>query len=99
MTWERPPRALAEALRLNTTLASLDLYYNHLLEGGGRALAEALRLNTTLASLDLSDNGMGQEVRSVLRQAWGELGGQGLFLQKLNYTHTHTHTRVRRVDW
>jgi hypothetical protein len=44
-------RALAETLCLNTTLTSLNLYYNGL--GGGRAVAETLRLNTTLASLNL----------------------------------------------
>jgi hypothetical protein len=32
--------ALAEALRLNTTVTSLDLGFNRLGEGGGRALAE-----------------------------------------------------------
>jgi Ran GTPase-activating protein (RanGAP) involved in mRNA processing and transport len=36
--------ALAEALRLNTTLTSLDLDSNGLGEGGGRALAKAQRL-------------------------------------------------------
>ena len=53
----RGTAALAEALRLNTTLASLDLCDNGLGEGGGRALeAETLRLHTTLASLDLGRN-------------------------------------------
>ncbi len=42
-------RTLAEALRLNTTLTSLNLSDNGLGEGGGRALAEGLRLNTTLS--------------------------------------------------
>jgi hypothetical protein len=41
-------------MHLNTTLTSLDLYYNDLGEGEGQALAETLRLNTTLTSLDLS---------------------------------------------
>ena len=69
-------RALAETLRLNTTVTSLALYYNGLGEVGGRALAEALRLNTTLASLDLSGfNDLKEEVQSALDQAWGEWGG------------------------
>jgi len=50
---------------------------NALGEGGGRALAEALRFDTTVTSLHLSDNGMGEEVRSVLRQAWGDKGRKG----------------------
>jgi Ran GTPase-activating protein (RanGAP) involved in mRNA processing and transport len=53
-------RALAETLRLNTTLTSHNLGENDLGEGEGRALAEALRLNTTLASLDLGLNGLGE---------------------------------------
>ncbi len=56
-------RALAEALRLNTTVTSLNLHRNRLVEGAGRALAEALgalaealRINTTVTSLTLSVN-------------------------------------------
>jgi hypothetical protein len=40
-------RALAETLRFNTTLESLNLWGNGLGEGGGRVLAETLRPNTT----------------------------------------------------
>ena len=42
------PRALAETLRLNSTVTSLNLGANGLGEGGGRTLAETLRPNTTL---------------------------------------------------
>ena len=50
---------------------------NDLGEGGGRALAEPLRrLNTTVTSLDLSDNGMGEEVRSVFGQSGEGRGGR-----------------------
>jgi hypothetical protein len=48
----RGRRALAEILRVNTTIASLDLCDNDLGEGGGRALAQTLRVNTTIASLN-----------------------------------------------
>ena len=75
-------RALAETLRLNSTLKSLDLGYNGLGEGGGRALAEALRLNTSLTSLKLkmisfifNNNDLREEVQSALAQAWGDRGG------------------------
>ena len=44
---EPSAEVLAEELRVNTTLTSLNLGCNALEEGGGRALAEALRLNTT----------------------------------------------------
>jgi hypothetical protein len=61
-------RALAETLRLNNTVTSLDLGNNNnlrlrgnsLREGGGRALTETLRLNTTVTSLDLSENFLGE---------------------------------------
>jgi len=62
-------RALAEALRLNTTVTSLNLGWNRLREIGGRALAEALRLSCTLASLDLSDNGLGEGGGRALAEA------------------------------
>ena len=75
-------RALAEALRLNTTLASMNHSYNDLGEGGAQALGETLRLNSTVTWLDLRGNGLGKEVRSVLRQDWGEGEGNG---------HLHTH--------
>ena len=80
--------ALAEALRLNSTLTSLDLSGNDLGEGAGRALAETLRLNTSLTSLNLmmiifdqiipffhNNNDLREEVQSALAQAWGDRGG------------------------
>jgi hypothetical protein len=51
---------LAEALRVNTTVASLNLGINCLGEGAGRTLAEALLLNTTIASLELDNNHLGE---------------------------------------
>ena len=62
-------RALAEALRLNTTLTSLDLGSNGLGEGGGRALAETLRLNTTLTELNLYNNVVGGDAGRALAEA------------------------------
>jgi hypothetical protein len=62
-------RALAATLRLNATLTSLNLGWNHLGEGGGRALAETLRLNTTVTSLNLSDDGLGEGGGQALAEA------------------------------
>jgi hypothetical protein len=53
-------RALAEALRFNTTIMSLNIRGHDLGKGRGRALAEALRLNTTVTSLDLGCNDLGE---------------------------------------
>jgi hypothetical protein len=71
-------RALAETLRLITTVTSLDLapitwenLFDICLEdGGGRALAEALRLNNTATSLNLRAYDLSVEVRLALRQVW-----------------------------
>jgi hypothetical protein len=87
---------MAETLRLNTTITSLDLYRNRLGEGGWRALAEALGLNTTVTSLNLNGNGLGEEVSSVLPLAWettGE-GHSGLrFVSSKGQLHIHTYTQ------
>jgi hypothetical protein len=45
-------RALAQTLRVNTTISSLNLGWNNLGEGGERTLAEALRVNTTLTEFE-----------------------------------------------
>ena len=49
-------RAIAEALRVNSTVTSLDLGTNRLGEGGGRAL----RMNSTVSSLNLSNSSLGE---------------------------------------
>jgi Ran GTPase-activating protein (RanGAP) involved in mRNA processing and transport len=54
-------RAIAEALRVNTTLTELNLGSNDLGDGAGRAIAEALRVNTMLTSLELGGNRLGKD--------------------------------------
>jgi hypothetical protein len=54
-------QAIAEALRVNSMMTSLDLEDNDLGDGGGQALAEALRVNTTVTSLDLDRNNLGKD--------------------------------------
>jgi hypothetical protein len=51
--------ALAEALRTNTSLTTLELYNNQIGDAGAVALAEALRTNTSLTTLNLSGNQIG----------------------------------------
>ena len=59
-------RAIANALRVNSTLQTLDLFSNDIGADGTRAIAELLRVNTTLQSLDLGRNCMGDdEVRAI----------------------------------
>ena len=68
---ERGAQAIADVLRVNTTLTNLNLGSNSLGEDGGQAIAAVLRVNTTLTEFDLSGNGVGegagQAIADVLR--------------------------------
>ena len=57
------------ALRVNTSVTSLDLRDNSIGEEGASSLSEALRVNTSLTSLNLSDNSIGVEGASSLSEA------------------------------
>jgi Ran GTPase-activating protein (RanGAP) involved in mRNA processing and transport len=48
--------ALAEALKRNQTLRTLDISKNGIGSAGAAALADALKMNTTLTTLDISSN-------------------------------------------
>ena len=48
--------SLADALKVNTTLTSIDLSGNNIQAAGALSLADALKVNTTLTSIDLRDN-------------------------------------------
>ncbi|XP_004346658.2 hypothetical protein CAOG_04973 [Capsaspora owczarzaki ATCC 30864] len=52
-------QAIAEALKVNTTLTQLILWQNQIGDVGGQAIAEALNVNKTLSWLDLSQNQIG----------------------------------------
>ena len=60
---------LCLALRVNTSLTSLDLSENSIGDEGASSLSEALRVNTSLTSLDLSENSIGDEGASSLSEA------------------------------
>ncbi|XP_044178511.1 protein NLRC3-like isoform X2 [Acropora millepora] len=61
--------ALFLALRVNTSLTSLDLRYNSIGDEGASSLSEALRVNTSLTSLDLRYNSIDDEGASSLSEA------------------------------
>ena len=48
--------SLSEALKVNSSLISLDLGRNSIVDEGAHSVSEALRVNTSLTSLDLSQN-------------------------------------------
>ncbi|KAF9112498.1 hypothetical protein BGX30_007266, partial [Mortierella sp. GBA39] len=52
---------LAEALKTNSTLTTMDLQYNSIGLDGAKALAEALRTNSTLTTLKLYGNSIGSD--------------------------------------
>jgi len=58
--------ALAEALKTNTTLTSINLEYNDLGAEGAKALVETLKTNTTLTSIELGNNNIGPEGAKAL---------------------------------
>ena len=59
-------KALAEALKVNTTLQKLDLYYNRISAQGAEALAEAQRVNTALRRLRLEAKSISDAVREQI---------------------------------
>ena len=61
--------SLSQALKVNASLASLDLRYNAIDDKGANSLSQALRVNTFLTSLDLSFNSIGDDGASSLSQA------------------------------
>ena len=62
-------RALFLALRVNTSLSSLNLRCNSIDVEGASSLSEALRVNTSVTSLDLPMNSIGAEGANFLSEA------------------------------
>ncbi|KAG9069808.1 hypothetical protein KI688_009133 [Linnemannia hyalina] len=60
---------LAEALKTNSTLTTLDLGGNSIGFDGAKALAEALKTNSTLATLHLWNNSIGSDGAKALAEA------------------------------
>ncbi|KJE90660.1 hypothetical protein CAOG_01933 [Capsaspora owczarzaki ATCC 30864] len=52
-------KAIAEAIKVNTTMTELDLSGNLIADVGARAIAEAVRANCTLTVVDLTENRIG----------------------------------------
>ena len=60
---------LTRALKVNTSLSSLDLAENSIDNEGANSLAQALRVNISLSSLDLAENSIDNEGANSLAQA------------------------------
>ena len=73
-------RAIADVLRVNSTLWELNLYYNHVGADGAREIAEALCVNSTLQELYL----YGNDVRTNGNMAFASMLRVNSTLQKLS---------------
>jgi hypothetical protein len=62
-------KALADALKVNSTITSINLSYNNVDVDGAKALADALKVNSTITSIDLSDNNVGDDGAKALADA------------------------------
>ncbi|KAF9325930.1 hypothetical protein BG006_010611, partial [Podila minutissima] len=61
---------LAEALKTNSTLNTLDLGHGLIRDNGAQALAEALKTNSTLTALNLVGNSIGDNGVQALSEAF-----------------------------
>ena len=103
--------ALAEALKTNTTIQSLNLSYNKLGPEVDIALAEVLKTNTTLQTLNLEHNNFGPEGFLALAEALkinttlqslnlqsSKLGGEGA-LALAEALKTNTTLQTLNLKW
>ena len=78
---------IAEALKVNTKLTTLNISANNIGVAGAQALAEALKVNTTLTSLNMSMNNIGYAGAEALANALGKDGNRTLTTLNINYNN------------
>ena len=89
------------ALRVNTSLTSLDLSHNSIHAEEAHSLSEALRVNTSLTSLDLSWNAIGDEGAHCLSEAIRvntSLTSLNLFQNSIGDKGAHSVSEALRVN-
>jgi hypothetical protein len=62
-------KALADALKVNSTITSINLSNNNVGVDGAKALAAALKVNSTITSINLSNNNVGVDGAKALADA------------------------------
>jgi hypothetical protein len=62
-------KAVAEALKVNSTLQTIDLDYNGIGDEGAKAAAEAIKVNSTLQTIYLDYNGIGDGGAKAVAEA------------------------------
>jgi hypothetical protein len=69
-----PERLIAEALKVNSALQTIDLDYNSIGVEGARAIAEAINVNLMLERIDLSGNYyIGHDLRFQIEETLKEI--------------------------
>ena len=93
--------SLSQALRINASLTSLDLYYSFIGDEGANSLSQALRVNTSLTSLDLAFNSIGAEGANFLSEALKvntSLTSLGLFNNSIGAKGANSLSQALRVN-
>ena len=62
-------KAIAEALKVNTSLTSINLSTNNIGAEGAKTIGEALKVNTSLTEIYLADNKIGAEGAKAIGEA------------------------------
>ncbi|CAF1129205.1 unnamed protein product [Rotaria sordida] len=89
---------LAEALRNNKTLTTLNLWGNEIKDAGAQHLADALRNNTTLTTLDLVDNQIGDAGAEHLADALANNEVIVIPLSFVSYSSSSIHIDGRDIE-
>jgi hypothetical protein len=61
--------ALVDALKTNTFLTTIDLFWNQIGDKGASALADALKVNTSMTKIDIAGNEFGIDGTLALLKA------------------------------
>ncbi|XP_044170663.1 NLR family CARD domain-containing protein 3-like isoform X2 [Acropora millepora] len=94
-------KSLPQALRVNTSLSSLDLRGNSIGDKGANSLAQALIVNTSLSSLGLYSNSIGDKGANSLAQALRvntSLSSLGLYSNSIGDEGANSLAQVLRVN-
>jgi len=72
-------KALAEALKMNSTVTVLALAFNNIGDKGTAALAEGLKLNRTITYISLDHNNIGEEGAAALASIKDSIQSNNIF--------------------